>query len=150
MRSIQDRIHDISKAVIIRGEQPRFKGLVEIMASDVVIKTAIHNLEANSGSETPGSDGETMRKHFLQVPYEHVVERVQDAFSNYRPLPVRRKMIPKEGKTEMRPLGIPALVDRVVQGCVQIVIEPILEAQFFKHSYQSGHSTHKHLSSISS
>lgn len=135
LRKIQDRMYAITKTVIAKGEKPRFKGLIELMDSEVVIKTAIHNLKANRGSETPGSDGETMRKHFLQVPYELVVERVRGAFENYHPLPVIRKMIPKEGTNEMRPLGIPVLADRVVQECVRIVIEPILEAQFFKHSY---------------
>jgi group II intron reverse transcriptase/maturase len=54
---------------------------------------------------------------------------------NPRPIPIRRVHIPKPGKQETRPLGIPAILDRVIQECVRIVIEPILEAQFFNHSY---------------
>jgi RNA-directed DNA polymerase len=95
----------------------------------------VHNIKANKGSETPGSDGETMRVNILEEKYQEVMARVKDALKDYHPAPVRRVYIPKPGKTEERPLGIPAAVDKVVQECVRIVIEPILEAQFFAHSY---------------
>jgi RNA-directed DNA polymerase len=53
----------------------------------------------------------------------------------YVPHPVRRCWIDKEGSTEKRPLGIPAVRDRIVQGAARNVIEPILERQFAEHSY---------------
>lgn len=43
--------------------------------------------------------------------------------------------IDKPGKAEKRPLGIPTIRDRIVQECIRIVLEPILEAQFWEHSY---------------
>ena len=48
----------------------------------------------------------------------------------YRPGPVRRVHIPKPGRSETRPLGIPAVKDRVVQTAAKIVVEPIFEADF--------------------
>jgi group II intron reverse transcriptase/maturase len=48
----------------------------------------------------------------------------------YRPVAVRRVHIPKPGRSETRPLGIPAVKDRVVQAATKIVIEPIFEADF--------------------
>lgn len=48
----------------------------------------------------------------------------------YRPVPVRRVQIPKPGRSETRPLGIPAVKDRVVQTACKLVIEPIFEADF--------------------
>jgi RNA-directed DNA polymerase len=53
----------------------------------------------------------------------------------YRPQAVRRVYIPKPGSTEQRPLGIPAVRDRVVQAAVVNVIEPIFERDFAEHSY---------------
>jgi RNA-directed DNA polymerase len=54
---------------------------------------------------------------------------------SYLPHPVRRCWIDKPGSTEKRPLGIPAVRDRIVQGATRNVIEPILERQFAEHSY---------------
>ncbi|MGM2799594.1 reverse transcriptase domain-containing protein, partial [Bacillus cereus group sp. Bce004] len=64
-----------------------------------------------------------------------VVQLVQESFRNYRPEPIKRKYIPKPNSKELRPLGIPSIIDRVIQECVRLIIEPILEAQFFHHSY---------------
>ncbi len=60
---------------------------------------------------------------------------VRTALDDYKPYLLRRVWIPKPGKAEQRPLGIPAMIDRIVQETLRIIIEPIMEAQFFKHSY---------------
>jgi RNA-directed DNA polymerase len=53
----------------------------------------------------------------------------------YRPQPARRAWIPKLGSAELRPLGIPAVTDRVVQTALRGVLEPIFERDFAEQSY---------------
>ncbi|MFZ3590303.1 group II intron reverse transcriptase/maturase [Bacillus sp. DJP31] len=134
-RNIQDELYKRTKKCIEEGNKPTFKGLLEIIQSETVIISAIHKLKANKGSNTPGSDGESLRSAFLEFEMDTTLSKVKDQFSNYKPGEVRRKWIPKPGRKEKRPLGIPNIEDRIIQECVRSVIEPILEAQFFKHSY---------------
>lgn len=54
---------------------------------------------------------------------------------SYRPRPARRAWIPKLGSAELRPLGIPAVRDRVVQTALRAVLEPIFERDFAEQSY---------------
>lgn len=61
----------------------------------------------------------------------------------YQPQAVRRTYVPKTGTKEQRPLGIPTVRDRVVQGAFRHVLEPIFERDFAEHSYgfRPGRST---------
>lgn len=134
LRATQDVLYREAKAAYDRGERPSFKGLIEVMSAKVTIVTAIHNIKANKGANTPGVDGVKIR-NYLQSREEWVIHDIQSAFTHYVPKFVRRKYIDKPGKKEKRPLGIPTIRDRIVQECVRIVLEPIMEAQFYEHSY---------------
>ena len=54
---------------------------------------------------------------------------------SYRPQAIRRVWIPKPGSSEKRPLGIPTVRDRVAQGALRNILEPIFERDFAEHSY---------------
>ena len=135
LRGIQDKLYQHSKEVYDAGGRPAFKGLLEIMSAEATIITAIHNIKSNHGSETPGVDLKTMRKDYLEKPYQWVIKDIQGALKHFEAQEIRRKYIGKPGKAEKRPLGIPTIRDRIVQECMKLVLEPILEAQFFAHSY---------------
>lgn len=110
-----------------------FTGLVEAMVNEVTIVTAIHNIKSNKGSKTAGVDQMKMDK-YLQMPKEDLIALIRDNFSNYKPKPARRVYIPKKNGKQ-RPLGIPTVLNRIIQECVRIIIEPICEARFYPHSY---------------
>ena len=110
-----------------------FTGLLEAMVSDTTIVTAVHNIKSNKGSKTAGVDGKKM-DNYLQMPREEFTALVKSKFQRYKPKPARREYIPK-GNGKMRPLGIPTVLDRIIQECVRIIIEPICEARFYPHSY---------------
>lgn len=110
-----------------------FTGLLEAVAHEVTIVTAIHNIKANKGSKTAGVDKVKMDK-YLQMPKDEVVALVQGNLRKYLPKPARRVYIDK-GNGKKRPLGIPTILDRIIQECIRIIIEPICEARFYPHSY---------------
>ena len=135
LRALLDKLYQQSREAREAGERPAFKGLLEIMSAEATIVTAIHNIKSNHGSDTPGVDNKTMKRDYLQKSYKWVINDIRAAFEKYEPQKVRRKYIDKPGKKEKRPLGIPTIRDRIVQECMRIVMEPIMEAQFFEHSY---------------
>jgi group II intron reverse transcriptase/maturase len=110
-----------------------FNGILEIAFHEVTIITAIHNIKANHGSKTPGLDGETI-DDYLQMSKEDLIKKIQAIVLCYVPQPVKRVYI-KKTNGKLRPLGIPSILDRIIQECIRIVIEPILEARFYPHSY---------------
>ena len=87
---------------------------------------------ANKGA--PGVDGVTIDRYQkdVQANLQRVGEKLRDG--TYRPKAIRRTYIPKADGSK-RPLGIPTVEDRIVQGAVRQVIEPIFEREFATHSY---------------
>ena len=131
-RQLQDALDGMYMEA--KSGKRNFYGLLELARNPITIVTAIHKIKGNRGSNTPGVDGKRIND-ILQKDFEQVLALVQEQLDSYKPNMVRRKYIDKPGKAEKRALGIPTIVDRIVQEIVRMILEPILEAQFFDHSY---------------
>jgi RNA-directed DNA polymerase len=97
------------------------------------LQSAFDQVWRNGGSA--GADEQTVA-HFGRRAGEEL-QRLHEQLreGTYRPQPVRRAWIPKPGSKEKRPLGIPAVRDRIVQGALRHVLEPIFETSMAEHSY---------------
>jgi group II intron reverse transcriptase/maturase len=102
------------------------------------LRCAWHRVAANKGKRTPGIDGKTVGSIRREIGERAYLEELRNALrcGAYAPSPSRRKLIPKPGKPgQFRALGIPTVTDRVVQGAVKQLLEPIVEARFRHVSY---------------
>ena len=129
LRELQRKLWVAAK----RSPGRRFHALFDrIFRSDVLLE-AWRRVQKNKGAA--GVDALT-----LAEVREHGVERLLAELQrdlregSYRPLPVRRVLIPKP-KGGVRPLGIPTVKDRIVQQAVRMILEPIFEADFLDVSY---------------
>jgi len=117
-------------------DQPthRFTNLYRLMHWGEWIESAAERVLARPGSSTAGVDGktrDTFKKHHAEY-LEALVTTLKDR--SYTPVPVRRVYLPKSNGT-LRPLGIPALKDRIVQEALRAILDPIFESDFRPHSY---------------
>ncbi len=110
----------------------KFSNLFEIIASDENIKLAYRNIKRNKGSKTAGVDGLTI-KNVKKLSEEKFLEIIKKKLAWYSPKAVKRVEIPKPDGRK-RPLGIPTIMDRIVQQCILQVLEPICEAKFHERS----------------
>ena len=98
------------------GQGKIFTKLMDIISSEENIRLAYRNIKKNGGSNTTGTDGKTIAD-IEKMSADEYVCLVQRKLTYYKPKPVRRVEIPKpNGK--MRPLGIPTIIDRLVQQCI--------------------------------
>lgn len=111
----------------------KFRNLMDIITSRENIMVAYRNIKNNTGSNTKGMDGITI-KDFNILEENKFIKRINNKFNNYTPQKVRRVYIPK-GDGRLRPLGIPTMEDRLIQQAIKQVIEPICEAKFHPQSY---------------
>lgn len=126
MQSVFDELYENSLA------KCEFKNLISIITAEENIRLAYRNLKKNAGSRTPGTDGKTIAD-LAKMSEPELIGFVQQKFNWYQPQSVRRKEIPK-GNGKTRPLGIPTIMDRLIQQCVLQVMEPICEAKFCETS----------------
>ena len=107
-------------------------------------------LEAKRNNGAPGSDGETFERIEERGRGEFLLDLAAELRAGtYRPKPYRRREIPKEGG-KVRVISIPAIRDRVVQGALRLIMEPIFEADFSDSSFgaRPGRSAHEAIEKV--
>ena len=111
----------------------RWYSLMDKVYAERRLRAAWQRVQRNGGSA--GVDRQSVEA-FAARAEQNLAEIGQELRAGtYVPREVRRVWIPKPGRAERRPLGIPVVKDRVVQGALKLVLEPIFEAEFAEGSY---------------
>jgi group II intron reverse transcriptase/maturase len=115
--------------------QEQYRELYHLLCQEGWLRVAAHKVLKNEGSRTAGIDWQT-KANFL-ADLDGNITRLQEALKakDFEPMPVKRVYIPKPNSEKKRPLGIPTLKDRIVQEALRMILEPIWEADFSRHSY---------------
>jgi RNA-directed DNA polymerase len=113
----------------------RFWGLYVHVCKMETLREAYTLARRNNGSA--GIDGVTFEDIETAAGLEGFLGQIRDELvsGTYRPMRLRRHAIPKNGGAGVRVLSIPAIRDRVVQGALRLILEPIFEADFQPGSY---------------
>jgi RNA-directed DNA polymerase len=137
MTKAPDSLQDLRRNLYVKAKaEPtwRFWGLYVHVCKTETIYEAYERARSNNGA--PGIDGVTFEA-IEESGVESFLEQIRDELvsNTYRPMRARKKEIPKDGGKKVRVLSIPAIRDRVVQGPLKLILEPIFEADFQSGSY---------------
>ncbi len=146
MRKAPISLQDLRRRIYVKAkaeESWRFWGVFVHVCKLETLHEAYRLAKANDGA--PGIDGVTFEaietagvEAFLAQIRDDVVQ------GTYRPMRYRHQAIPKGDGKGYRILSIPSIRDRVVQGGLKLILEPIFEADFQEGSYgyRPGRSAH--------
>ena len=137
MKNAPISLQDLRRRIYVKAKaEPtwRFWGLYVHVCKMETLHEAYQMAKSNNGA--PGIDGITFEA-VEESGVEGFLKQIQDELvdNTYQPMPVRKKEIPKDGGNKVRVLSIPAIRDRVVQGALKLILEPIFEADFQSGSY---------------
>src|SRR5271163_3965648 len=130
-------LQDLRRSLYVKAKaEPlwRFWGLYVHVCKMETLREAYQMARSNGGA--PGIDGVTFEA-IEESGAESFLGQIQEELvtNTYRPMRARKKEIPKDGGKKVRVLSIPAIRDRVVQGALKLILEPIFEADFQAGSY---------------
>src|ERR1700693_2885767 len=129
-------LQDLRRSLYVKAKaEPawRFWGLYVHVCKLETLHEAYEMAKSNNGA--PGIDGVTFEA-IEESGREGFLKQIRDELvtHTYRPMRARKKEIPKDGG-KVRVLSIPSIRDRVVQGAMKLILEPIFEADFQSGSY---------------
>jgi RNA-directed DNA polymerase len=128
--NIQTKLHQWA----IDGDCRRFDDLFNLVTDPAFLTVGWYRVRGNRGARSAGIDGVKPRDIALGDTAFLARLRTDLRSGEFRPLPVKQRMIPK-ANGKLRSLGIPTAADRVVQASLKLVLEPIFEAGFKPCSY---------------
>lgn len=132
LATLQARLVEAHRATDPRAVKNLQRSIVTSFAARAL---AVRRVTTNKGGNTPGVDGvqwNSPRKRMRAIQELHHLTQNPN---EYRARPVKRVFIPKPGKLEKRPLGIPVLSDRAMQAIYLYSIDPLIEETSDPNSY---------------
>jgi RNA-directed DNA polymerase len=137
MTKASGSLQDLRRGIYVKAKaEPswRFWGLYVHVCKMETLQEAYAMAKKNNGA--PGIDGVTFEDIEARGAQQYI-EQIRDELTErtYVPMRARKKEIPKDGGSKVRVLSIPAIRDRVVQGALKLILEPIFEADFQPGSY---------------
>ena len=140
---VQRKVFKLQKSIykaVKSGQKAKARKLHKILSKSYYARLlAVRRVsQDNQGKKTAGIDG------VKSISPKQRLELVEELRQPYRSKPLRRVWIPKPGRDEKRPLGIPTIKDRAMQAVVKMALEPYWEAKFEGTSYgfRPGRSAH--------
>jgi len=135
-RKLERKVYRLQKRIYqasLRGNDQAVHNLQRLLMKSKAARTlAVRRVtQENQGKRTAGVDGVKSIKPAQRLALAHHLRHHQ----RIKPLPTRRVWIPKPGKAEKRPLGIPTMLDRAHQCLTKLALEPEWEARFEADSY---------------
>jgi RNA-directed DNA polymerase len=130
-------LQDLRRRIYLKAKAEtswRFWGLYVHVCKEETLREAYALAKENDGA--PGIDGVSFSA-IEEGGVDGFLAQIRDELvsGQYRPMRNRRKEIPKDGGRKVRVLGIPSIRDRVVQGALKLILEPIFEADFQAGSF---------------
>jgi RNA-directed DNA polymerase len=136
MIKASDDLQDLRRRIYVKAKADtswRFWGLYVHVCKLGTLREAYRMAKSNNGA--PGIDGVTFEAIERDGAEEFLDKlRTELVSGQYRPMRNRMREIPKDGG-KVRTLGIPSIRDRVVQGALKLILEPIFESDFQDGSY---------------
>jgi len=143
--TVQQRLETLRKRNL---ENPTAinKDLYRLLCRKDFLSASYQSIKSKAGNMTPGTDSETL-DGYLEELLDSIINALKNQSLQFKP--VRRKYIPK-ANGKLRPLGVPAPRDKIIQKVIQMILTAIYEPTFseYSHGFRPGRSSHSALRSI--
>jgi RNA-directed DNA polymerase len=155
-KKIETKVKSLQEEIVIARVNEDFKELYRLqwllIQSLEARALAVRKVITNKGGKTAGVDDEVWKSG---EDYWNAIQKLGEIIqkpSEYQAKPLRRVYIPKGNTGEMRPLGIPTILDRAMQAVYHFAVDPVVEAQSDPNSYgfRKNRSTHDAITAIRS